>query len=129
MSTSIFGSADPLAEYLVSLANTERIGDLEALPSHEYRFRGLAERVTALLGHHETRLDEITAAVHAHPESTPWEITRSVTWSRPFSDLSEGLAYMALRETNAHLIVLGERGVLTSTPGPPVRWSPAVAPN
>lgn len=129
VSTSIFGSADPLAEYLVSLANTERIGDLEALPSHEYRFRGLAERVTALLGHHETRLDEITAAVHAHPESTPWEITRSVTWSRPFSDLSEGLAYMALRETNAHLIVLGERGVLTSTPGPPVRWSPAVAPN
>ncbi|MFW0785503.1 MBL fold metallo-hydrolase [Gordonia sp. CPCC 206044] len=123
ISTNPFQESNPLADYLVSLANTEHLPDLEALPSHEYRFRGLSDRVTALLGHHEERLDEITAAVAADPESTAWEITRSVTWSRPFSELSVDLSRMAARETNAHLVVLHQRGVLTPTEGVPTRWS------
>ncbi|MYR06680.1 MBL fold metallo-hydrolase [Gordonia sp. SID5947] len=123
VSTNPFQSHSPLADYLVSLAHTENLPDLEALPSHEYRFRGLSDRVTALLGHHEERLAEITAAVVANPESTAWEITRSVTWSRPFESLSVDLGRMALRETNAHLVVLEQRGVLTPTEGIPIRWS------
>ncbi|NED65407.1 MBL fold metallo-hydrolase, partial [Streptomyces sp. SID10244] len=79
VSTNRFQSHNPLSEYLISLANTEHLPDLEALPSHEYRFRGLADRVTHLLAHHEERLDEITAAVAAEPQSTAWDITRSVT--------------------------------------------------
>lgn len=123
VSTNAFQSHNPLAEYLVSLAHTEHVGDLEALPSHEYRFRGLAERVTTLLGHHEDRLAEIATAVRDDPQSTAWEITRSVTWSRPFEQLSVDLARMAMRETHAHLVVLQQRGTLTPTEGSPTRWT------
>ncbi|MEE4023526.1 MBL fold metallo-hydrolase [Gordonia sp. PKS22-38] len=123
VSTNAFQSQNPLAEYLVSLAHTERLPDLEALPSHEYRFRGLADRVSNLLDHHEERLGEIATAVAENPQSTAWEITRSVTWSRPFEQLSEDLARMAMRETHAHLVVLDQRGVLTPSRGTPVRWS------
>lgn len=127
VSTNPFQTHSPLADYLISLANTEHLPDLEALPSHEYRFRGLADRVTTLLGHHEERLAEITAAVAAEPQSTAWDVTRSVTWSRPFEQLSVDLSRMALRETNAHLVVLAERGVLTPTDGIPIRWSVATS--
>ncbi|MFM9376548.1 MBL fold metallo-hydrolase [Gordonia sp. VNK21] len=127
VSTGPFGRHSPLTEYLVSLANTERIGDLEALPAHEYRFRGLAGRVTDLLGHHEERLSEIAEAIDAHPQSTAWEISQRVHWSRPFSELSPLLSMMALRETHAHLIVLRERGLVTETSGTPALWSPAAS--
>ena len=123
VSASPFSSPSPLAEYLISLAHTEHLADLEALPSHEYRFRGLATRVGALLAHHEDRLTEITDAIAASPESTAWEVTRSVTWSRPFGELSIGLGRMALRETAAHLTVLAARGVIESHGEVPVRWS------
>ncbi|AZG45676.1 MBL fold metallo-hydrolase [Gordonia insulae] len=129
VSTNRFQSHNPLSEYLISLANTEHLPDLEALPSHEYRFRGLADRVTHLLAHHEERLDEITAAVVAEPQSTAWDITRSVTWSRPFEQLSVPLSRMALGETNAHLVVLQQRGILTPTEGIPIRWTATHAPS
>lgn len=128
IATGPFARHSPLSEYLVSLANTENLGDLEALPAHEYRFRGLAGRVTDLLGHHEQRLDEITEAIDTEPESTAWEITQRVSWSRPFADLPPLLAMMALRETHAHLIVLRERGLVTETAGTPARWSLADSP-
>ena len=88
VSTTIFQPTDPLAAYLVSLAHTEQLPDVEALPSHEYRFRGLADRVTTLLSHHEERFDEIAAAVAADPQITAWEIARSVSWSRPSTTYS-----------------------------------------
>ena len=128
----------PLADYLISLANTEKMRDHEALPSHEYRFRGLGDRVTGLLTHHEERLDEIASTVTRYPESTAWEITRSVTWSRPFEELSLTLSRLALRETHAHLVVLQERGVLDArvpdetatdpTTPEPIRWFAAGEP-
>ncbi|MGV9712506.1 MBL fold metallo-hydrolase [Gordonia sp. NPDC003424] len=128
ISTNALQLANPLADYLISLANTERLPDIEALPSHEYRFRGLADRVTGLLDHHEERLAEITAAVAADPGCTAWDVTRSVTWSRPFEQLSVDLSRMALRETHAHLVVLAQRGILVSTDDVPNRWSPAPQP-
>ncbi|MCR5978622.1 MBL fold metallo-hydrolase [Gordonia jinghuaiqii] len=115
ISTSPMQPISPLADYLLSLANTEKMRDHEALPAHEYRFRGLGNRVTGLINHHEDRLTEITETVAAHPDSTAWDITRSVTWSRPFEDLDLTLSRLALRETDAHLVVLRERGILSST--------------
>ncbi|UEA60169.1 MBL fold metallo-hydrolase [Gordonia otitidis] len=123
VSTNPFQTPSPLADYLTSLARTEHIGDLEAMPSHEYRFRGLADRVTDLLSHHEERLTEITEAVSDQPGATAWEVTRTVTWSRPFSELSIPLSRMALRETNAHLLVLEARGVISSAGHEPIRWT------
>ncbi|WP_439033024.1 MBL fold metallo-hydrolase [Gordonia terrae] len=130
ISTNPVQTTSPLADYLVSLANTEKMRDHEALPSHEYRFRGLGDRVTGLLTHHAERLAEIAETVARAPESTAWEITRSVTWSRPFEELTLTLSRLALRETDAHLVVLRERGILTATTPvhdpdsfEPIRWS------
>ena len=125
VSTSLFQPTDPLDAYLVSLAHTEHLPDVEALPSHEYRFRGLADRVTALLSHHEERFDEIAAAVAADPQITAWDVARSVSWSRPFADLLIPLQRMAARETHAHLVVLEARGILTHEGELPQRWSVA----
>ncbi|MGV9669942.1 MULTISPECIES: MBL fold metallo-hydrolase [unclassified Gordonia (in: high G+C Gram-positive bacteria)] len=124
VSTNPFQSRSPLADYLTSLANTEHLGDLEAMPSHEYRFRGLSDRVTDLLSHHEERLTEIAETITNAPGSTAWEITRSVTWSRPFEQLSLPLSRMALRETNAHLLVLAERGLIKGVGTEPIGWFP-----
>lgn len=123
VSTSLFQPTDPLDAYLVSLAHTEHLPDVEALPSHEYRFRGLAGRVTALLSHHEDRFDEIAAAVAADPQLTAWDVARSVSWSRPFEDLLLPLQRMAARETHAHLVVLEARGILIHEGELPQRWS------
>src|SRR2546430_2650618 len=47
--------ASPLQSYLASLALTRDLdADVdEVLPAHEWRFRGLAERVDAIIAHHE----------------------------------------------------------------------------
>ena len=82
-----------------------------------------ADEMPELLAMGRDTLDEIEAAVRAEPETTAWDITRSVTWSRPFSDLSVMLSRMALHETHAHLVVLAERGILTAHDGVPERWT------
>ncbi|EOM76969.1 MBL fold metallo-hydrolase [Rhodococcus rhodnii] len=114
---------DPLAEYLASLTNTVTVpDDYEALPSHEYRFAGIAQRARDLLAHHEERLDEIAAVVADRPESTSWDVTESVTWSRPFAAMSADLRRMAVRETHAHLVVLADRGVVRRCDESPLHW-------
>ena len=50
---------DPLSDYLASLARTGNFAAEEALPAHEYRFRGLDVRSAALIAHHHERGAEI----------------------------------------------------------------------
>lgn len=114
----------PLHRYLLSLHSTATLPDHEVLPAHEYRFSGLSGRARALLGHHEERFAEILADVHAHPESTTWEITTRITWSRPFDEMRPRLHRLAVRETDAHLLVLADRGEVRVTGGHPDRWVP-----
>lgn len=115
----------PLHRYLLSLAATATLPDHEVLPAHEYRFSGLADRARGLLGHHEERFTEILADVHAHPESTAWEVTTRITWSRPFDEMRPRLHRLAVRETDAHLLVLADRGEVHRTGCDPDRWTPA----
>ena len=61
------GARDPLRDYLDSLAAVRDLDPAEVLPAHEWRFRGLADRVDALTAHHEHRLTELLAAIRAHP--------------------------------------------------------------
>ena len=77
ISTGLSGAADPLRNYLDSLAVVRDLDPAEVLPAHEWRFRGLADRVDALTGHHEHRLTELLAAIRAHPGSTPWASPRT----------------------------------------------------
>ncbi|MGW5144558.1 MBL fold metallo-hydrolase [Rhodococcus koreensis] len=115
---------NPLHRYLLSLHATTMMPDGEVLPAHEYRFRGIAERARQLMGHHEERFTEIVAALAVWPESTAWEISQHISWSRPFDSMSDRLLRLAVRETHAHLLVLADRGSIRSLGGRPERWTP-----
>ncbi|MGY1605360.1 MBL fold metallo-hydrolase [Geodermatophilus sp. SYSU D00815] len=127
ISTSGWGAADPLRDYLASLA---RVGDLpeptEVLPAHEWRFRGLRSRTDDLAAHHEHRLAELLAAVRAHPASTPWELAAHLTWSRPWEQYERRMRIFAVTETDAHLRLLASRGLVVGTDGPVPTWTAAV---
>lgn len=120
---------DALHRYLLSLHATTALPECDVLPAHEYRFRGITERARQLMEHHEERLDEIYAALDARPGSTAWEITTRVTWSRPIEAMTPRLCRLAVRETQAHLIVLADRGSIRSDGGTPARWIPAPSPD
>ncbi|NLV81189.1 MAG: MBL fold metallo-hydrolase [Rhodococcus sp.] len=114
---------NPLHRYLLSLHATTTLPDCEVLPAHEYRFRGTSDRARQLLDHHEERLTEIRETLVTHPESTAWEITVRVSWSRPIEAMEPRLLRLAVRETQAHLIVLADRGDIVSDGGSPARWT------
>jgi glyoxylase-like metal-dependent hydrolase (beta-lactamase superfamily II) len=125
ISTTDDGEADPLRSYLSSLAAVRDLDPAEVLPAHEWRFRGLADRVDELVTHHEHRLDELLRALHAHPGSTPWQLAAHLTWSRPWSSYQRRMRIFAVTETDAHLRLLGSRGLAVAGPGPVPTWTPA----
>jgi len=112
---------DPLGDYLDSLARTRDLDVDEVLPAHEWRFRGLAERVDAIAAHHERRLAELLAAIRRRPGATPWQLAGDLTWSRPWDQYSGQMRIFAVTETAAHAHQLERRGLVTVSPGrPPV---------
>ena len=125
ISTNPGQTPNPLRDYLHSLRATAEMPVGEALPAHEYRFRGLGDRARELIDHHEARLAEIAEAVAEVPESTAWEINTRISWSRPFEDMSDKLRRLALRETHSHLLVLADRGSIVATDETPQRWFPS----
>ncbi|MGX6606626.1 MBL fold metallo-hydrolase [Micromonosporaceae bacterium Da 78-11] len=120
------GSTDnPLGTYLTSLARTTAFPADEALPAHEYRFRGIDVRAKELITHHDERGDEILRVAAHAPEPTAWTIASGLTWSRGWAALHGLLRRMALAETVAHLHHLAGTGALISTSGSPAHWRPA----
>lgn len=116
----------PLADFMESLAKVAALDVDEVLPAHEYRFRGLTERVDGLLHHHETRLGEILTAVAASPGVTSWQIATQLTWARPWDTIAPFLRRSAAGETLAHLIVGQARGLVRVDGEPPSaqHWFP-----
>jgi glyoxylase-like metal-dependent hydrolase (beta-lactamase superfamily II) len=53
----------PLAPYLDSLERITVFDKMSAYPAHEYRFRGIAERVATLRAHHDARCRELLDVV------------------------------------------------------------------
>ena len=102
----------PLADFMDSLNKVARLDVDEVLPAHEYRFKGLTDRVDGLLQHHETRLGEVIDAVLAAPGVTAWQIAQQLTWARPWDTLPPFLKRSASGETLAHLIVGRARGLV-----------------
>jgi glyoxylase-like metal-dependent hydrolase (beta-lactamase superfamily II) len=123
ISTNQAGAADPLRDYLESLRGVRDLDPAEVLPAHEWRFRGLDERVDELTAHHEARLAELLAAIRNHPESTPWQLAASLTWSRPWDQYERRMRIFAVTETDAHLRLLASRGLVTSSGGPVPTWT------
>ncbi|EXG81492.1 Zn-dependent hydrolase, glyoxylase [Cryptosporangium arvum DSM 44712] len=103
--------AKPLADFLTSLEKVGAYDDHDALPAHEYRFRGLAARTAELIAHHEERCRELIAVVQALGEPTLWSIAQGLTWSRPWEEIGR-MRFAALGETAAHVQHLVDRGDL-----------------
>lgn len=117
---------NPLGDYLDSLA---KVGVLESeleleevLPAHEYRFRGLADRVATIAEHHRERLDDIVRLLTAMPGATCWELTAEMRWSRPWVEIPFFMRRAAAGETLAHLVVLVDEGRIRSEGDRPQRW-------
>ena len=113
---------NPLADFLDALGRVRDLDVGEVLPAHEWRFRGLRERVDELTTHHDARLREVAAVLHANPGSTPWEVTLRLTWSRPWAGIRGYMRRAAVGETLAHLSLLESRGLARREDGVPVRW-------
>ncbi|MDT7616703.1 MAG: hypothetical protein QOF00_4150 [Pseudonocardiales bacterium] len=117
--------APVLAEFLGSLERTAAFDDHDALPAHEYRFRGIARRVRRLREHHEHRCAEILDVVTELGEPTVWQLTSQLTWSRPWAEIGP-MTFAAVAETAAHLRYLVDTGdlarvdVRTGTEGDPL---------
>jgi glyoxylase-like metal-dependent hydrolase (beta-lactamase superfamily II) len=116
------GPADPLGDYLLSLERMSAYDAHEALPGHEYRFRGLTARAAQIHRHHASRLEELVDALQAKPGATAWEVAASLTWSRSWSEYSGFLLVSALGETLSHLRYLEGRGTVSSHGVQPIHW-------
>ena len=123
ISTTHDGTANPLGDYLASLASVSTPEPSEVLPAHEWRFRGLADRVSQLTRHHEGRLDELLPAIRSHPGSSAWDLAAHLTWSRPWDQYERRMRIFAVTETDAHLRLLAARGLIAHTLGPVRRWT------
>jgi glyoxylase-like metal-dependent hydrolase (beta-lactamase superfamily II) len=107
----------PLPQFFGSLRRIAEYDDHEALPAHEYRFRGLAARSKQLREHHSHRCEEILAVVDAIGMPTIWQLAERLTWSRPWSQVGR-MQVAALSETLAHVVYLIEEGDLAwDSPG------------
>ena len=117
------GTADPLRDYLDSLAAIGTEEPTEVLPAHEWRFRGLRSRTDELTAHHEHRLAELLDAIRDNPRSTPWQLAAHLTWSRPWEQYERRMRIFAVTETDAHLRLLASRGLVVSDGGAVPTWT------
>jgi glyoxylase-like metal-dependent hydrolase (beta-lactamase superfamily II) len=111
------GPENPLADFLASLAKVRDLDVDEVMPAHEWRFRGLAERVDGIAAHHERRLGELLAAMAANPDATPWFLAGQLSWSRSWDQYSGRMRIMAVTETAAHVQELVRRGLAVPSDG------------
>jgi glyoxylase-like metal-dependent hydrolase (beta-lactamase superfamily II) len=107
----------PLRDYLSSLQLIRALPDARLLPAHGPVTTSVHDRIDELLAHHEARLTA-TAEIIEHGASTGYEAATRLPWTRrkrSFDELDMFNQLLAIHETMAHLVVLVERGWLTST--------------
>jgi glyoxylase-like metal-dependent hydrolase (beta-lactamase superfamily II) len=102
---------DPLGNYLASLARVRELTDGTdgtdglVLPGHGMPFRGAPSRCTALIEHHEGRIEQCVEACGAEAEpTTAWQVANRVfahVFARDTLDPAD--ARFATTETLAHL--------------------------
>jgi glyoxylase-like metal-dependent hydrolase (beta-lactamase superfamily II) len=115
ISPSPIDTSDTLGRYLASLLLLAEVaGDQEVLPAHEYRFRGLRERVHELRHHHQLRLGEVMAAVRQAPGSSTLVVAEALHWSRPWAEMVGGPRIFAVGEAYSHTVHLETTGYLVN---------------
>lgn len=97
--------ADPLGEFLDSLATVERLDPSLVLPGHGRPFEEGAERARVIARHHDRRLGAILQVVRNEPRSAD-EITNEIFGTA----LLHFQRRLALGEALAHLAYLRKRG-------------------
>lgn len=106
-------TANPLADYLASLAKVRDLPVDMVFPAHGEPFSGLRQRVEELLHHHEERQSDIVRALGGQSQ-TVYEIGTKMVWMKdlggwPFSRLSWLDKRLAIMEALAHLeMMVGE---------------------
>ncbi|MGA7206516.1 MAG: MBL fold metallo-hydrolase, partial [Specibacter sp.] len=111
VSLEAHGSGNPMADYVHSLAAMNVGAAMEVLPAHEYRFRGLPDRLDELVAHTLERSDEVRAVLTEGSAGNVWDVARELTWSRGFDSLRGFTMRLALAETASHLVYLRSQGV------------------
>jgi glyoxylase-like metal-dependent hydrolase (beta-lactamase superfamily II) len=113
---SVGFEADPprlaLADYLSSLQLVRALPDAVMLPAHGPPGGSVHARVDALLDHHDVRLGQVGAALHAGPR-TAYEVATELAWTRRqrrFAELDPFNQMLAVLETALHLDLLAHRG-------------------
>ncbi len=112
---------NPIDDYLASLAKIAALddtaaGELEALPGHGYRFRGIAGRCAETTAHHEKRTAEVAAALSStelsstkpsetelSPTKTAWDLASELTWTAGWENLHRLALMSALMQTSLHM--------------------------
>lgn len=108
-------SMDLLGDYLKSLDKVENFDVVEVFPAHEWRYRGLKDRVLQLKLHHDHRLAELLDVVQQHPGITPWDMAAELTWSRPWDQFNGYIRVTAVGETMSHVVHLVHLGLVAPT--------------
>lgn len=121
VSLEMRGDPDPLRSCLESLDRIEEDEDIEVLPAHEYRFRGLTARARELKSLALARSDEVLALIQGQQHPTVWSIASHLHWSRGFQSLSGLQLRLAISETAAHLQYLRSSGIEHDVEGLPER--------
>jgi glyoxylase-like metal-dependent hydrolase (beta-lactamase superfamily II) len=114
--------ANPLGDYLESLAKVRALHPEEVFPAHEYRFSGLDDRLDFLESHHAERLREIEGILEKRPGISSWDTTLALSWSRPWADIPDYMQRAANGETLAHLVLLERAGRVTREAAVPARF-------
>lgn len=105
--------SNSLRDYLGSLSRIRVLPIRAAFPAHRSCQGDVYQRIQELLEHHARRMDEVVAAVEAHPGSTAYELAGNITWS------AQGLEWemfpphqkwFAMGEMLAHLYFLVDTG-------------------
>lgn len=103
-------NGDPLRDYLRSLERIRGLQVESVLPAHEYVFKDLDGRISALEFHHMKRCEEVRKALD-HGEKTVFQVAASLTWNtRPWPRMNFWTKRMAAAETLAHLVYLRNNG-------------------
>lgn len=121
-------SANPLGDFLSSLAKVRAMPDAKLLPAHGPVAASVHARVDELVAHHGRRLDETEAAVAAGAANA-FEVAGRLGWTRRARQLGELDLFnqmLAVAETGAHLDLLAAQGRLRRVDSGGVRcYTPA----
>ena len=105
-------AAQPLGDFLSSLAKVRALPDLRLLPAHGPVTTSTHARIDELIAHHEERLALCEQAVAAGA-ATAYDVAKQLPWTRrgkSLADLDLFNAALASLETFAHLELLAAQG-------------------